>query len=310
VSALRDACLHALEHNLGLAAGETVLIVNDGTRPSIAAALHDAARARGGRVRTVEIPVAERNGQEPPASAAAEMRAAAVVLIPTARSLSWTAARRDATAAGARVASMPQLTEEIVLRTFPIDYEPVRARTRRMCDRLDAGREVRIRTSRGTDLTLGIEGRTAHGRKGGIYRRPGEWGNLPCGEAFIAPVEGTARGVYVVDASHAGVGRIEEPIRITVENGVAVRIEGGAEARRLESTLRAVGDPRAYNVAELGIGCNPAARVTGITLEDEKAMGTCHVALGRNDLFGGTVDVAVHLDGILRDPEILVRPSA
>lgn len=303
---LRRACHHTLRHNLALEPGESVLIVNDGTRSGIAASFEDAARSFTERVETLRIPMADHNGQEPPVETASRMRDADVALLVGEHSLSWTRARRDATTAGARVASMPHITEEIALRTLPIDYEPIRERVNGLCDRLDAAREVRVRTAAGTDLTFSVEGREAHGRKGGIYRRPGQWGNLPCGEAFIAPLEGTARGVYVVDASHAGVGRLAKPIRITVEEGRAVRVEGGPEARRLDETLRSVGDPRAYNVAEFGIGCNPAARITGVTLEDEKALGTCHVALGRNDLFGGTVEVGIHLDGILRAPTILI----
>jgi len=303
---LRRACHHTLRHNLALRPDESVLIVNDGTRSGIVASFEEAARAFTERVETLRIPVADHNGQEPPIEAASRMRDADVVLLVGEHSLSWTRARRDATAAGARIASMPHITEEIALRTLPIDYEPIRDRVNRLCDRLDAAREVRVRTAAGTDLAFSVEGRKSHGRKGGIFRRPGQWGNLPCGEAFIAPLEGTAWGVYVVDASHAGVGRLAEPIRITVEKGRAVRFEGGPEARHLDETLRTVGDPRAYNVAEFGIGCNPAARITGVTLEDEKALGSCHVALGRNDLFGGTVEVGIHLDGILRAPTILV----
>jgi leucyl aminopeptidase (aminopeptidase T) len=303
---LLRVCHHTLRHNLALEASEAALIVTDGTRTAIVAAFEAAAHAFTDRVEMIRIPVADHNGQEPPAEATSRMREADVVLLVGEHSLSWTRARRDATAAGARIASMPHITEEIALRTLPIDYEPIRERVNDLCDRLDEAQEVIVRTAAGTDLTFGIEGRESHGRKGGIYRRPGQWGNLPCGEAFIAPLEGTTRGVYVVDASHAGVGRLAEPIRITVEEGRAVRLDGGPEARQLDETLRSVDDPRAYNVAELGIGCNPAARITGVTLEDEKALGTCHVALGRNDLFGGTVEVDIHLDGILRVPTILI----
>ena len=303
---LPDACRHVLEHNLAIDPGESVVIVSDGTRPQFVSAFERGARALEARVSIVEIPEPEYNGQEPPADAATAMRKANVVLMPLARSLSWTVARREATAAGARIASMPYITEEIALRTFPVDYRPIRERANEWCDRLDRGMSVHITTASGTDLTLGIDDREAHGRKGGIYRSPGHWGNLPCGEAFIAPVEGSAHGVYVVDASQAGVGKVEQPIRITVENGLAVRIEGGADATKLDETLRRVNDPRAYNIAELGIGCNHAARIIGVTLEDEKALDTCHIALGRNDLFGGTVDVGIHLDGIVRRPRIRI----
>jgi leucyl aminopeptidase (aminopeptidase T) len=281
-----------------------VLVVHDPPGRRIGEAFAEAAKAIGAAVAVERVPVAERSGVEPAPAVAARMRSADVALLVTKRSLSWTEARRAATAGGTRVASMPGLTEETLLRTLAIDYETIRARVNRICDRLDAAGRARLVSDAGTDLRLSIEGRQAHGRKGGLYREAGQWGNLPAGEAFLAPVEGSASGVYVVDASHAGVGRLERPIRIQVETGRATRIEGGEEAERLRRLLESVGDPAAFNLAELGIGCNPAARICGLTLEDEKVLGTAHLALGRNDLFGGTVGVAVHLDGILTRPRI------
>jgi leucyl aminopeptidase (aminopeptidase T) len=229
-----------------------------------------------------------------------------VALLVTATSLSWTNARKAATDGGTRVGSTPRLDESILLRTLTIDYEIVRERANRLCDRLDRAAEVRVTTAAGSDVTFSIEGRIAHGRKGGIYREPGQWGNLPCGEAFVAPVEGSGRGVYVVDASHGGVGRLAEPIRVLVADGRATRIEGGDEARRLRALLESTGEAAAFNLAEFGIGCNHAARVCGVTLEDEKVLGTCHLALGRNDLFGGTVRASVHLDGVVGRPRVLL----
>jgi leucyl aminopeptidase (aminopeptidase T) len=249
----------------------------------------------------------ERNGEEPPAAVAAKMVSAEVVVMPLGASLSWTRARSAATRAGARVASIPGVTEAIVLRLFGVDYGPVKDRANRLCDVLDTGDEMRITTSLGTDLQLSIVGREGHGRKGGLYLQPGQWGNLPCGEAFIAPVEGTAHGVYVVDASHGGIGPVgTPPIRVTVRNGRVADIKGGEAASRLESLLESVGDPRAYNIAELGIGCNHGLSLGGVTLEDEKVLGTCHIATGSNVFFGGSVSVPVHLDGVLRSPSIWV----
>ncbi|MGD8896360.1 MAG: aminopeptidase [Acidobacteriota bacterium] len=300
------ACRHALRHNLGLAAGESVLVVTDALRKRIGEAFAESARELTPDVGVDVIPVGERNGAEPPRSTALKMAAADVALLVTEQSLSWTNARKTATDRGTRVASMPRLDESTLCRTLTIDYEIVRNRVNRVCDQLDRTARVRVTTSSGTDLTFSIEGRRAHGRKGGIYRGPGQWGNLPCGEAFVAPVEGSGRGVYVVDASHAGVGKLAEPIRIRVEDGRAVRIEGGREAARLRRLLRSVGESEAYQLAEFGIGCNHAARICGITLEDEKVLGTCHLALGRNDLFGGTVHASVHVDGVLTDPTVLL----
>jgi leucyl aminopeptidase (aminopeptidase T) len=306
-AALHDACRHALKHNLGLRRGERVVIVTDHTRPAIAAAFEQAAGRQGALLSTVAVPVAAANGQEPGRDAAQAMGQGEVVLLLTEKSLSWTRARVDATDGGARVASMTSISEEILLRTLTVDYEPVREEANRLCDCLDAGSSVRILSARGTDLQLSIAGRIAHGRKGGIFREPGHWGNLPCGEAFIAPVEGTANGAYVVDGSHAGLGRVTEPVRITVQDGMATRFEGGSNASRLQAILESTGSPQAFNIAEFGIGCNHAARVTGTILEDEKARDTCHIALGNNIHFGGTVDVPIHLDGIILNPDIAIE---
>jgi leucyl aminopeptidase (aminopeptidase T) len=281
-----------------------VLVVTDGTCDEIAEAFRRAALALASSVDIAVIPVAERNGQEPPAGVARRMRSAHVVLMPVARSLSWTRARMDATDAGARIASMGNIDAGIILRTFTLDYDRIRRRVNALCDLLDAAKKVRVTSALGTDLVFDAGGREAHGRKGGVYCEPGHWGNLPCGEAFIAPVEGTASGVYVVDASHAGVGKLETPVRVTVESGRAVGIEGRSEATSLRGILGGVGDDRAFNIAEFGIGCNDGAQITGVTLEDEKVLGTCHVALGHNAFFGGSVEVGVHVDGVIRSPTV------
>jgi leucyl aminopeptidase (aminopeptidase T) len=60
------------------------------------------------------------------------------------------------------------------------------------------------------------------------------------------------------------------------------------------------------NVAELGIGTNEKATLTGHILEDEKILGTCHVAFGASAGIGGTVQVPVHIDCVVTRPEITV----
>jgi leucyl aminopeptidase (aminopeptidase T) len=304
--ALISACRHALEKNMGLREQERVVVVTDPGQKLIGEAFEAAAFRVTSKVRMIEIPLASRSGEEPPEEAALMMSSSDVVLLATTHSISWTQARQKATWAGARVASMPGITPEIILRTLISDYGPIRDRVGHVCDLLDKGERARIATTAGTQLSLSIAGRTAHGRKGGIYQSPGHWGNLPCGEAFVAPVESTAEGLYVVDASVSNIGALHTPIRIAVRDGMAVDIQGGPEAQQLASLLNEIGDPLAYNIAELGIGCNPGARVSGITLEDEKSLGTCHLALGSNAFFGGRVRTSVHLDGVLRNPSLWI----
>jgi leucyl aminopeptidase (aminopeptidase T) len=101
----------------------------------------------------------------------------------------------------------------------------------------------------------------------------------------------------------AGVGVTVEPIRIVVEQGYATDISGGREADALRALLEPHGRD-ARNVAEFGIGTNDRAILTGVILEDEKVMGTIHIAFGDNKSMGGSVGVASHLDGLVKQPTV------
>jgi leucyl aminopeptidase (aminopeptidase T) len=294
-----------LENNLAVGSGERVLIVTDLPKRDIGLAFESAASRLTRDVVLVEIPVAERNGQEPPCPVAEEMTRGDVILMPVTRSLSWTEARLAATKTGARIASMPGITEQIILRTFHADYQAIQKRVRSLCNLFDRSEVLRVTTRLGTDIRMEISGRLGRGRRGGLYTEAGAWGNLPCGEAFIAPIENSAEGVYVVDASHSGIGRLSDPICFSVSEGSVNEIEGGREASKLAALLEAMKNPDVYKIAELGIGCNDRAAICGITLEDEKVLGTCHIAVGSNALFGGTTAVDIHLDGVLTRPTIL-----
>ncbi|MCK4237326.1 MAG: aminopeptidase, partial [Candidatus Krumholzibacteria bacterium] len=139
----------------------------------------------------------------------------------------------------------------------------------------------------------------------GLIHEPGSFGNLPSGEAYMMPVEDLSEGVFVVDGSMAGIGDLEgkTPITIKVEKGYATEISGGPEAGLLKEKLEPLGKA-AFNVAEFGVGTNDAAKIIGSILEDEKVMGTIHIALGNNMSMGGTVDVPIHLDGIVKNPTV------
>jgi leucyl aminopeptidase (aminopeptidase T) len=149
---------------------------------------------------------------------------------------------------------------------------------------------------------LPVEGRKAHASSG-IFRERGQSGNLPTGEAYLAPLEGESNGVVVVDGAMAGIGLLREPVRIEVENGYATGITGGEEARRLIELLEPHGRD-ARNVAEFGIGTNDRAILTGNILEDEKVLGTIHIAFGDNKSMGGNVRVPSHLDGMVNRPTV------
>jgi leucyl aminopeptidase (aminopeptidase T) len=232
------------------------------------------------------------------------MAAADVVLCPTVQSLSHTAARRAATEAGVRIATLPGVTEEMLARVMSADMEGLRRRGAAIAAILSAGSEARITCANGSDLRLGLGEREGTADAGDLTA-PGAFGNLPCGEGFIAPIEGSAEGTLVVDGTIASIGRVSAPVELTVEAGHLVGA-GGAEGERLLELLRTHGGEMGTNVAELGIGTNEKAQLTGELLEDEKILGTCHVAFGASAAIGGTVQVPVHLDCVVLKPDVSV----
>ena len=301
-SPLLSASLIAVRDCMGTKAGERVLIVTDEPLRTIGYALWQAAKDLGTEVMIVEMLPRKTNGEEPPAEIAELMKTVDVVLCPTSKSLTHTDSRRAASAKGVRVATLPGVTEEIMVRCMNADYIKIAERTFSLCREMEKTSVVRVKAPGGTDITMPIKGREAHASSG-LFREKGLWGNLPTGESYLAPLEGQSQGIVVVDGSMAGVGMVNHPITIAVKDGYATDIKGGSEAASLIALLEPHGID-ARNVAEFGIGTNDKAILTGLIIEDEKVMGTIHIAFGDNKSMGGNVRVASHLDGLVKSPTV------
>ena len=301
-SDLLSASIIAIRDCLGAKAGESILVVTDEPLRTIGYALRQAAQDLGHEVLLIEMLPRKTNGEEPPPQVAELMARVDVVLCPTSKSLTHTDARRNASAAGARIATLPGVTEAIMIRCMNADYHRIAERTHRLCALMEQTAVIRVESPAGTGLRLPIAGRRAHASSG-LFRERGQSGNLPTGEAYLAPVEGQSSGVVVVDGSMAGIGLVSQAIRIVVEDGYATDITGGAQAEQLVGLLEPHGRD-ARNVAEFGIGTNDRAELTGVILEDEKVMGTIHVAFGDNKSMGGSIRVASHLDGLVKHPTV------
>lgn len=299
---LLSASTIAVRDCMGVKPGEKILVITDEPLRTIGYALWKAARDLGNEVLLVEILPRKTNGEEPPREIAELMKMVDVVLCPTSKSLTHTDSRRNAAAAGVRIATLPGVTEEIMVRCMNADYNKIAARTFKICAMMEKTAIIRVEAPSGTKVVLPIKGRTAHASSG-LFREKGLWGNLPTGESYLAPLEGQSQGVVVVDGSMASVGMVRQPIRITVKDGYATDIEGGAEAKKLVELFEPHGND-GRNVAEFGIGTNDKAILTGLIIEDEKVMGTIHIAFGDNKSMGGSVRVASHLDGLIKQPSV------
>jgi leucyl aminopeptidase (aminopeptidase T) len=218
----------------------------------------------------------------------------------------------------------PAVTLDSFVRTVPIDYALLKKRCEFAGAALSEAVSVRVSAPGGTDILIGLAGRKAK-YDDGDFSVPGSGGNLPAGETFISPENGTAEGVIVFDGSISLHDRdilVNSPIKCVVEKGFVSEITGGREAYELRDTvvlaernavqfekegriptgLGEVYAKNARNIGELGIGLNPEARISGNMLEDEKAFNTCHFAIGQN--YDEDAPSLIHLDGLVKAPTI------
>jgi len=300
--ALLQASIIGLRDAMGLKPDETLLIITDEVKRQIGSALHEAGKSLCKESILVEIRSRELNGQEPPQAIAQLMKLADVVVCPTAKSLTHTNARREAVKAGVRVGTMPGITVDIMERCLNADFDKIIALTNHVAHSLQGVKEVRVTSEAGTDLTMQIEGRPVLPSTG-VLREKGQSGNIPSGEVYLAPLEGKSQGTVVIDGSMAGIGMLKTPITIKVVDGYATEITGGEEAQTLAAILDKSG-PDARALAEFGIGTNYKAQLTGQILEDEKVLGTIHIAFGNNLSMGGNIAVELHLDGLVKLPDV------
>ncbi len=288
---------------MGLKPEERILIVYDQPLKHIAQGLLDAAKKISKNSFLQETPTSKVNGEEPPSQVADEMKKCPVLILATSKSLSHTKARREASEKGARVASLPGISEDMIARAIDVDYDKMNERTSRLKEILDKGATARITTVAGTDLTVNIKGYNVHNYSG-IFTKNGSFGNLPDGEAAMAAQFAGTNGTLIVDASVLK-KKVDKNIMIKIEDGKAVDFTGGELASELKEALTSKGE-KAFYVAEFAIGTNDKAIITGNTLEDEKVLGTAHIAFGNNVSFDGTNDVDIHLDCVFFRPTISV----
>ena len=285
---------------LAVKPGEDVLVVADAATRTIGEALRDGSAAAGADAVLTIMDVRATDGTDPARPVAAALAACDVFFAPTTRSLSHTPARKRASEAGARGATLPGVTEEMIARVMAVDFDTMIRRSRAVAELLDQADEARITCPLGTDFSMALTGRAGMADDGDLTE-PGAFGNLPAGEGFIAPLNG--EGV-IVASSLSPLGLSNQPARLTVADGRIVDAVDGLGPEYIE-LLRVHGE-LGTNLAELGVGTNDRATLTGNVLEDEKILGTVHVAFWASAGIGGTVSVPIHLDVVVVDASLRV----
>jgi leucyl aminopeptidase (aminopeptidase T) len=300
---LDDAATTAIEQCMALEADESCAIITDDKRWDIGKALYDTASEITDDVTITCYPVGNQHGEEPPAPVAAAMAAADVVLAPTTKSLSHTRARGNANDEGARIATLPGITKEVMVTGLAVDYETIDQHCKDVVAQVEGAEEIRVTTGKGTDITFEPGDREWYDDTG-LCHEPGDFTNLPAGEVFVSPEN--VNGTYVVDGTMRPHGLLDDgqTLEFEVEDGYVTEISDDEIRAQIETGAEEVGQD-AYNLAELGIGTNVAvSELVGSVLLDEKAGGTVHIAIGDDAGIGGDTDAPLHLDGIIREPTV------
>ena len=301
---LLDSARKVFREALRVRKNETILLIYDKPTENVGKAFIHAADILELTLTPRMIEVTGSHGADPDPETIAMMQKHNIVIAATEYSLThcaaMTAARKNY---GVRGCTLPGITDELFTRAMQISPETLKAAGLRWKQRLSGVRQIRIVTAKGTDLSFKI-GQCPIQLDDADFGTGGVVGNIPAGEVFTVPDAGTAQGKIVVDASIGSLPWKEgDPdCIIEVRDGAAVRF-GSERGKLLEQTLAKAGK-KGFIAAEFGIGTNPALRISGNLLEDEKVKGTIHIAFGNSASMGGENDVPVHIDCMVRDPDV------
>ncbi|MBQ9338115.1 MAG: aminopeptidase [Lentisphaeria bacterium] len=301
---LLESARKVFREALGVRKNETILLIYDKPTENVGKAFIHAADILELTLTPRMIEVTGSHGADPDPETVAMMRKHNIVIAATEYSLThcaaMTAARKNF---GVRGCTLPGITDGLFTRAMLAPPETLKADGLRWKERLAGVRKIRIVTKKGTDLSFGI-GKCPIQLDDADFSGSGIVGNIPAGEVFMVPDAGTAQGKLVVDASIGSLPWKEGDPDCTIEikDGAAVRFEG-ERGKQLEQTLAKAGK-KGFVTAEFGIGTNPALRISGNLLEDEKVKGTIHIAFGNSASMGGDNDAPVHIDCMVRDPDV------
>ena len=298
---MEDGARLILRTSAGLREKEKVLILVDRDTRTLGEAFLAAARSLGTDPVMLEILPREADGAEPPELVATAMESADLILLATRKSLTHTHARRQANRAGARVISIPGITEDMLASGgLSADWGEIHELVRRVARRVRNASQLRLSSASGTDLSFSVEGRDWIAEDTGLCSRRGAFTTLPAGELFIAPVEGTAEGRLVADVY------FDEPLlapaTAALREGHATRILGAAKAVHTMN----LGGREGRTLGRFGFGLNAKARASGPHEEAEKAMGCAALGFGDNTTFGGRLASSVRVECIVSEVTVEV----
>ncbi len=312
VQKMKTSAKNYMIHVMNLKKEDAILVITDEYTKNIGNIFHDAAIEYGCTSQTFLLPEKMRPLSEVPAEMSMLVEGKTIIINAfkgfgeeTPFRAKWI--KEIVATKSIRIGHGPSITKSMMIEgPMNIDYERMVETADKMIKGFDNAKMVHVTAPGGTDIFLDIEDR-AFSTDTKITKEP-YFANLPCGEIWCGPIESSANGIIVCDGSIGDIGKVKKPLKIYVTNGKIAKLESGdqklvEEVERLTSL-----DEEAKIIGELGIGLNPGAKLSGILLEDEKAINTAHIAFGNNEeMNGGQNKSKTHRDFLFYKPTIKVN---
>ncbi|UFJ39258.1 hypothetical protein LOK74_14385 [Brevibacillus humidisoli] len=301
-----QSAFNVLKNGLQVKENEQVLIVaDDQQQSSLVDAFVTAGSLLGAKVGKLVYPAVPQQNKEPMGFVGESLKAVEAAVVLPKVSITHVEAIRQARKHGTRFLVCSGLDERMMTGAVNADYQKMSQLTNRFVQLFEAADQVRVTCPNGTDVTFSVRGRATMAVDG-ICTEAGAWNFAPAGTTATAPLEGTTNGTIVFDGSLAPFGVVDEPVRLTVKDGLIREIAGGRTAADFAELLQSYEDPNVYNIAEMGIGTNEKAELSGKLIEDERILGAFHFGIGKSLNIGGEVDAPFHTDGMIMKPSVYV----
>jgi leucyl aminopeptidase (aminopeptidase T) len=329
---LINSARNCVKECMGIEADENVLIITDAKRLNVAEALRQAAMEIDANVSVVLLPDPSHRRAKPITNLdemlVSALKVSDVVLTPITDIESEFGPFRKPLMEMAskkkffRLGHMIDIEEESLIDGgLTANYREIEELTDLLAEILSKAGKITIVTGSGEyklEANLGGWEELAISDCG-ILRKVGSLGNLPAGEAYIAPRRYyDINGMVSINLFADPVGSLVNPIILKIVKGSVAEINGTEDdekhnefkerLRKAEKEADEQKIPRenVRKIAEIAIGTNPKAKVGRVAIETEKLKGTAHIALGDNSFFGGLTKAPRHYDLIISRPTIKI----
>lgn len=292
--------------------GENVVITADTSSDMrIVQATARAAFAAGAVPTVVLHPTQKAAFMEPSPPVAGAIRQADVWIEYAVALVFLTDAWRQALENGARYICLTGMDAMMMVNTIQrVRYDKLLALGNLLRDTVQKADKVEVYSPAGTELIAFNQGRKAR-QSGKLADTKGEPIMLG-GQVSWCPMEETINGKLVFDGAlypPTELGRLNEPVELTLKDGLVTDIHGGAEARIFERWMASFNDPNMYRLAHFSLGFNPGVtKPSGRIVEDERIFGIIEMGMGSQgpQIMGKTWSAAAHTDGVVMNPTIML----